>query len=211
MWISTYLALSFCGFFICGGRVGVWEVCKQHSVLEVCEMGVAKRETGLYVHLFCFRPASLKFTETGISFSLVVFLVHCDQEFYFIIIMYTVSSMLRLWYIIASCVNSAGYTEITVRLVLMIGFCYGLLISTQLILNNPKVSILWLIDEQVCRPFSFPTLLNHKSKYLCAWDPSSLFLLCIEKGAVHVIDGWDIHDTIFLEVPPPFSGKALVC
>jgi len=75
---------------------------KQHAVLQAHEKGGTERcpckkwEIGLYLHLFCFRLNSSKFIKTGISFFLVVFLVHCNQDFYFIPTMHTVSSVLRI-------------------------------------------------------------------------------------------------------------------
>lgn len=44
---------------------------------------------------------------------------------------------------------------------------------------------------------------------LCVPEIHSAYFWCeLEKGPVHVVSGWDIHDTSFLEVPPPCCGKA---
>lgn len=143
LWVSSLFAEA--GF-------GVWEMSRQHAVLQVHEMGgtgrcpCTKWEIGLYIHLFCFRPSSLKYIKTGISFFLVVFLVRCNQDFYFIITMHMISSVLRIRYIIASCVDSARYIEITMRLGIKC-FQYSLFQSNTLFPLAKSKSLSWLTQR----------------------------------------------------------------
>lgn len=67
----TWLFSFVSDFLICGGRIAVWEMSRHHAVLQMQGMEgtgwcpCTKCEIGLYLHLFSFRPYSLKFIRTG--------------------------------------------------------------------------------------------------------------------------------------------------
>lgn len=148
MWMSTWLFPFVSDFLICGGRISVWEMSRHHAVLQMQGMEgtgwcpCTKCEIGLYLHLFCFRPYSLKFIKTG------MFPLAEAKSLLF-------GSQMR---------KSGGHQPS----------------------RTPKAHVKIFVCLRFIQRISG-----------VSWKRE------------HVVAGWDIHDSSFLEVPPPCCGKAL--
>lgn len=102
--VNTHLLASFLCDLFAEAEFGVWEMSRQHAVLQMHEMGGTGRcPCTKWGNWTISTPVLLQTQFLEIHqdwnfffFFLVFFLVHCNQDFYFIITMHTVSSVLRL-------------------------------------------------------------------------------------------------------------------
>lgn len=228
MWINTYLPLSFHQWFLYLRKWSLgFEKWADSMVSHRCmrwegqegALAQSRKSDCIYACSVSDRilnscqilRISLKFIKTEIAFFCILFLGHCNQDFYFIITMHMVSSVLRIWYVIASYVNSAWYTEITVRLGIKC-FQYILFWSNTLVPLAKSKSLSCLIQRWASLgTISFSELLSHIQN-LCVPEIHSAYFWCVlGKGGVCVVGGWDIHDISFLEVLPLCCGKAMAC